>query len=280
MKKLFHSFILLFVILPLLNIYSVFACEAVPQLVMDTVQAKKVTLVGEFHGTVETPQAFYNLVCNVMDQNKDELLTVGLELSSVPNIELTDQASLEKWLAADEEWVAPHDGRSSQAMYQLLQRLVQDKQSHPNLSILLFNVPTGKVEPLMAKKIINAYNGQRMLILTGNFHAKLKQTNEPDFANAPAPMGHYIYSKYPHQTTNIYITYNGSTQWAREGDTFGVFAVGKSKSTAPHQARLLSAAETEMTGYQTIWNVGEAHASYPQIHTEKDDNPHMPHLQN
>lgn len=253
-----------------------FACEPVPQLLMDTVHTKNISLIGEYHGTQETPQAFYNLVCNVLEQEPNQPLTVGFELSAIAGMELTDQASLDKWLAADQEWIAPHDGRSSQAMYQLLQRMVQTKQMHPNLSILLFNVPTGEYEKLMAQNILHAYKGQKMLILSGNYHTKIKMTNESDFENAPIPMGEYIFSQYPQQTTSIVISYNGSTQWAWGEDGIGVYKVGKSQLTAPHQARVLKAAEAAQTGYEIAWNVGEAHASYPQVHSKKDDSAHMP----
>ncbi|MCH1920156.1 hypothetical protein L9G15_12015 [Shewanella sp. A3A] len=257
---------------PLLSL----ACEPVPQLVMDTVQAKYISLIGESHGTEETPQAFYNLVCNVLEKAPNKPLTVGFELSAVKGIKLTDQASLDNWLAADDEWVAPHDGRSSKAMYQLLQRMVQAKQTHPNLSIVLFNVPTGDRDTLMANNIISAYHGQQMLLLAGNFHTQLKQTDNPDFANAPAPMGSYIFNQYPQQTASIVISYHGGTQWAWDAEGKGVYSVGKSKLTKPHQARMLNAAEATRTGYDMAWNVGEVHASYPYIHTAADDHAHMP----
>lgn len=257
---------------PLLSL----ACEPVPQLVMDTVQAKDISLIGEYHGTKETPQAFYNLVCNVLKKAPNKPLTVGFELSAIKDIELTDQASLDKWLAADDEWVAPHDGRSSKVMYQLLKRMVQTKQTHPNLSILLFNVPTGDRDTLMANNIIPMYHSQKMLLLAGNFHTQLKQTDNPDFANTPAPMGSYIFKQYPQQTASIVISYNGGTQWAQDTEGKGVYSVGKSKLTKPHQARRLNPAEAARTGYDIAWNVGEVHASYPQIHTPEDDSAHMP----
>ncbi|MCH1926783.1 hypothetical protein L9G74_18035 [Shewanella sp. C32] len=258
---------------PLLSL----ACEPVPQLVMNTVQAKDISLIGEYHGTKETPQAFYNLVCNVLEKAPNKPLTVGFELTTVEGMALTDQASLDNWLAADDEWVAPHDGRSSKAMYQLLQRMVQAKQTHPNLSIVLFNVPTGDRDTFMANNIISAYHGQKMLLLAGNFHTQLKQTDSPDFANAPAPMGSYIFNQYPQQTASIVISYHGGTQWAwdfEEGK--GVYSVGKSQLTKPHQARILNAAEAARTGYDMAWNIGEVNASYPYIHTAADDHAHMP----
>src|SRR5215470_19999405 len=88
--------------------------------------AKEIILIGEVHGTKETPRLFSNLV-TVAAREKDKRIGVGLELP-ISLQRLIDEAvrsqtkidSFRAQLVADPAWQHIDDGRSSEAMLDLV----------------------------------------------------------------------------------------------------------------------------------------------------------------
>ncbi|QUN06602.1 hypothetical protein KDN34_03880 [Shewanella yunxiaonensis] len=75
-------------------------------------------------------------------------------------------------MAVDKESQGSHDGHSSKAMYQLLEKLIDARQTYPQRSILLFNSPADDRDAVMAQNIMDDYHGQKLLTYSGDYHAK------------------------------------------------------------------------------------------------------------
>jgi len=134
------------------------------------------------HGTVETPAAFGDLVCDALEHGKN--VTVGLELGSElqPALDslLTarDLEAAKRQLLATPSWHMFFDGRSSEAMLALLIRLREYKASYPLLRVVAIEKPW---ENSAAAKETAVAGGVReaekqgatnvLLVLTGNTHA-------------------------------------------------------------------------------------------------------------
>jgi len=103
-------------------------------------------IVGELHGSNETPAAFGDLVCDALEHGK--LVTVALERSSSEQELLDrvltdpDSAHAVKELLRQKDWQEVPDGRSSQAMQRLLLTLHDLHHAYPQLSVFAFDTST------------------------------------------------------------------------------------------------------------------------------------------
>jgi len=163
--------------------------------------AKEIILIGEVHGTQETPRLFSNLV-TVAAREKNRRIGVGLELP-ISLQRLIDEAvkknakidSFREQLFADPAWQKVqnfNDGRTSQAMLDLICDTLKLAESQ-QVSLFFFDTEIMDRDETMAKFI-----GQRVreqgydvtFILTGNIHAN----RAPRHPRKPqiVPMGHRL----------------------------------------------------------------------------------------
>ena len=143
-------------------------------------------IVGEIHGSNETPAAFGDLVCDALEHGKR--VTVGLERSSSEQELLDrvltdpDSAQAVKELLHRRDWQEVEDGRSSEAMLHLLLTLRDLRHTHPQLSILAFDTSTpgdssAKRDEAMGKTLLSLRErtpNDLILVLVGNAHASQK----------------------------------------------------------------------------------------------------------
>jgi hypothetical protein len=151
---------------------------------------KRYIIVGERHGTAETPQLFADLACVASAKGP---LIVGLEM------EANQQAPLDAFLASDgsaaarQAWRrAKHwqlrDGRGSIAMWAMIDRLRQLKAAGRDLMAIAFMHQAATVEGrerAMAdawRAALEARPDARLLILIGSVHAE----SEPVGQSVPA----------------------------------------------------------------------------------------------
>ena len=159
------------------------ACAPLPGVEALTGTPPHFVVVGEVHGTTETPAAFGELVCHLAVRGP---VVVALEM------ELDAQASLDAFMASDggvtavaallaqRHWREPPEGLSSRAMLALLQRLRALKRSSAPITVVAF-VPNGRrltgntaaTEAGMASNLERvAQPGATVLVLTGDGHAR------------------------------------------------------------------------------------------------------------
>jgi len=160
--------------------------------------AKEIILIGEVHGTKETPRLFSNLV-TVAAGEKNKRIGVGLELPILLQ-RLIDEAvknntridSFREQLLANPAWQKINDGRSSEAMLDLICDMLKHAESQ-KVSFFFFDTQINDRNETMAQLI-----GQRVreqgydvtFILTGNIHAN-KAPRHPGKTQI-VPMGHWL----------------------------------------------------------------------------------------
>lgn len=191
------------------------AAESIARIV-DRAAAGRVLLVGEIHGTVETPMAVADLAQQLAGERP---VIVGLEIwrSEQPAIDrYVDSAGTQEdraRLIASEFWTRDYqDGRSSQAMVDLLERL-RVLALKDDVRVLAFDEePDASADgaardAAMAERISGALNEQPdalALILAGNFHTRVQ-------ASAPWDpkhrfMGHHLIDFQPYSIEIMGVT--------------------------------------------------------------------------
>ena len=144
---------------------------------LDKIAGAKVVIFGDYHGTNEIPEFFYNAVCatNVL---QNDTLVVGLELPTEfnkifePSNEPTAAAAIAK-LRKHEFWNVMGDGRHSAAMLSLTEKLLALSYSDRRVKLVGLgnkHVNTEGAELLMSR--LPSSESARALVLIGNAHAR------------------------------------------------------------------------------------------------------------
>ena len=159
------------------------------QQLIDKASGHRMLLVGEVHGTAETPARVAELAAAMA--SPEQPLIVGLEIWRA------EQAAIDRFLAsagtdedvqqllASEFWQRGYqDGRSSKAMAALLESLRTLALKAP-VSVLAFDLDPkdksgtdGERDAQMADALRTALNQQpeaRALVLAGNFHTRVQE---------------------------------------------------------------------------------------------------------
>lgn len=140
---------------------------------------KEIILIGELHGTQETPRFFANLV-TVAARERSKRTAVGLELP-IELQRLIDEAvksntkidSFRQQLLAEPVWQKINDGRSSQAMLDLICDTLQLAESQ-RVSFFFFDTSNIERDASMGQfigKYVRDHGYDVTFILTGNIHA-------------------------------------------------------------------------------------------------------------
>jgi hypothetical protein len=168
------------------------AAEAIAQRWPDA----RVLVLGELHGTQEAPALAAALARRLAG---DGPLLLGVEIPQA------EQDRLDAWLVSDgapaaraallagEFWQrAPgrSDGRRSQAMLALLEALRRLRSEHPGLRLLAFDRtdPGATRDASMAQVLRTAHAAApavRLLVLTGNYHARLRAPHSASVDGKP-----------------------------------------------------------------------------------------------
>lgn len=185
-------------------------------------------LVGEIHGTTETPDAFGDLVCLA---SASKPVTVAVEQAA------SEQPAIDEFIGSDggpeattrflssRIWTQTvKDGRSSEAYFRLFKRL-RELRSAGRISRVvafqpLYNPGPGGFNPghyenaLAASLLGRSPKGTRVLVLVGNVHA---MRVPPVWAKPPyLPMAGYLPAG---ETVNLDARWNGGSYWACTSDT-------------------------------------------------------------
>jgi hypothetical protein len=186
-------------------------------------------LVGELHGSNETPAAFFDLVCDALVKGRH--VTVVLERPT------SEQAALEGILKAadvttathallsEPDWVNGMDGRASEAILRLLIALRGLRREYPDLAVAAFDAPysgnaPGARDEAMGRALLalgNAAPRKLILILTGNVHAMQAPVFGYDFAAMFLP---------PKERLSLEVTDRGGESWTDSEGACGAWKGG------------------------------------------------------
>lgn len=185
-------------------------------------------VVGEMHGTRETPEIFGDLACLASSFHP---VTVAVEQTTV------DQAAIDDFIGSSGDaaatsrfltsrlWTQPmKDGRSSEAYFHLFQRLRALRAAGQITSVVAFQplynpgpagFKAGDYENALASSLVSrAGRNARVLVLVGNMHA---MRTAPAWAkSAYLPMAGYL----PAETSiSLDARWNEGSYWACPSDT-------------------------------------------------------------
>lgn len=188
-------------------------------------------IVGEIHGTTETPAAFAQLVCAAAEQGP---VTVALELPTEMQPQLdafliaTDDASAAATLHETSFWVRDperQDGRSSMAMLEMMQSIRRLKAGGGDVAFRAFQ-PSNPRSPAfdqnyyeldMAVELSRAATERpdaRVLVLVGNVHASKTLIDRFDLLPAAA----HLPGK---ETVTLNVAQQGGQSWSCQADGCG-----------------------------------------------------------
>jgi erythromycin esterase-like protein len=161
---------------------SAMADSAAADLLHWAVQGRPLVLIGEVHGTLETPRLVGDLATLLA---ADGPLTVALEfpISLQPELDaFLAHDSLEaarRALLAGSFWTRDYqDGRSSQAMLELLERLRELRRQGHRLEVLAFDIDRAAAgagadrDAAMAENLRSVTVEGTLLLLAGNYHVR------------------------------------------------------------------------------------------------------------
>jgi hypothetical protein len=194
-------------------------------------------LIGEMHGSNETPEVFGNLVCDALVHERK--VTVALERPTKEQAALdgiltgSDLAKAEKTLLAEPDWQNGMDGRASEAMLRLLVSLRKLRKQHRGLKIAAFDSlftgdSAGARDQAMGGALLalgRSMPQSIILVLTGNVHAMQSPLFGYDFAAMYLPARERI---------SLEVTDTGGKAWAAFDGACGSSSGGvetKGKST-------------------------------------------------
>lgn len=230
----------------------------------EAMPVRALVLVGEVHGTVETPALVGELACAASTDGT--AVTVALEIST------REQARLDAYLAsactpdaraallAGPFWTrSTQDGRSSTAMLALLERLRRLHADGRRIAVIAVDEErAGTRDVDMAEHITRAVHpGGRVIALLGNVHAsqRLGRPNLPDYV----PAGYLLRALAP---LGVRVGARGGEAWVC-APTCGVLAVGDQRvGDGPIG---YATADRARSGYDGSYTVPVYTASLPAV---------------
>lgn len=181
-------------------------------------------LIGELHGSNETPLVFENLVCDALARGKQ--VTVALERPSSEQSSLDDILTAQNLSSAKEHllklpgWQEGMDGRASEAMLRLLISLRTLRKEYPALRVFAFEATyagaaVGARDEAMGRALLALHARQPnrlILVLTGNVHAMQRAMFGYDFAAMYLPQKEVV---------TLEATDRGGESWSNSGGACG-----------------------------------------------------------
>ena len=228
-------------------------------------------LVGEVHGTEQSPAFVSALACNALWAGYS--VTVGLEIPIDEGGRVNSflasagaQADRDALLAGAFWQSEPHDGRSSVAMVALLDDVRTRRQAGDPIDVaLLDDTGDGDRDRAMAGHLAEAANANPegiVIALTGNAHTMVQPP--PDADPGFAPMGQAATELLGSgRVVALDVTFSSGTAWVCT-DTCGASTLQGTGPADPAFAITLHLADAS-SGYHGEYSVGPITASPPAV---------------
>ena len=237
-------------------------------------------VVGELHGTVETPAIFADLVCLAAKKRGKVIVGVEFPVSDQPAIDAfmasNDVKAARSELLKSWVWAKSEDGRGSMAMLAMFERLRGHVRSGSVSRVVAMQstkfVDSEDYERRMAQPLLDAQkqDGNLTLVLVGNAHARLVKSNW-----GSKPYWQMAYWLPREQTVTLNTIDNGGSSWncIEEGVTTegkpNIVCKARPARTPQnlHTRSIVLNGETSADGYSGTLRLGvETTASPPAKH--------------
>ena len=177
---------------------------------------KKVIVVGEIHGTKEVP-LFVLSMLEQLKKNKKPL-TLAIEVNSDYQGEFDNYVRTGDFskILSLENFTYP-DGRSSEAMRKLI-----EGARHLGVKLVCFDIAINtdaklNRDSLMGVNLAHAFDGNQMVVITGNLHANLQEGYwRPNFRSAIYYLNSL--SKLNDSLVSLNTYFGGGTTWCCMAD--------------------------------------------------------------
>ncbi len=252
---------------------STLSCHDVPGLA-PLLEPGSILLLGEMHGTKESPHFLYNAACLALQQGTS--VTVGLE---IPRSERTyvdafldssgDSLAVDRLLQGPIWQRAYQDGRASQAMLDLLEGIRRYRADGLPIRALLIDDPTipSKRDSAMATHIHGAVldaPDDVFLVLTGNVHNRM--TRGTRWNAAYEPMGYQLRGTLGSTAiTSLNVAHQGGEAWVCFGSTPADCGVRKIRGRATEGQGVMLFEDSEDQAYLGQYTVEALTASLPAV---------------
>ena len=247
-------------------------CESIDGLA-ERIAPGRIFLLGELHGTQQSPAFVSSIACAVAAHGSE--VVVGLELASTAQ-ELVDRYLESPGQPADREALLRHsiwtrsyqDGRTSQAMLDLIERVRLLKKEGNSVRILLFDAPSAvggqDRDARMAATIAASAESHPEavhVILTGNLHSRMAPGSRR--SRDYEPMGYLLQRQVPgKRIVALDAAHEGGTAWICAPDC-GVASLG-GRHDGPRWSIEIDDA-TRPSGHLGWYHVGTISASAPAV---------------
>ncbi len=235
----------------------------------------KIALLGEMHGTEQSPAFALNVACLAAAANLQTI--VGLEnrpaeqgrVDTFLHSDGTEQDK--KALMAGPQWQDDYqDGRNSAAMLGLYGGLRKLVRSGANISVVLFD-DAGENgaqarEKIMADnlaRVVNAAPEAFTIVLTGNIHSRVAVGVPWDAKHEP--MGYLLAQQIAAgRIVSLNVDHAGGTAWMCLASDQGGCSVHELVGHGPEEAWQIDLrGEIGEDGHQGVYQVGKITASLP-----------------
>jgi hypothetical protein len=237
----------------------------------ELISRRRPLVLGEIHGTAQMPAQVADLVCHVAARG--EPVVLGLEIPRAEQLRIDrffETGDVDSLLSGAfwQRPVTEQDGRSSEAMLRLVQRMRVLSQRGMRIKVVAFDVdraPSARArDEEMAKlvvKTIEANPASSVVLLVGNIHARTTASVpwDPDFV----PMAAII--DRAHIVTSLDVAHAGGAAWIcsnRDKPCGPTSLVGNDRGAAP-EVRLLPHRTAE--GFDGFFAIGSISASPPAL---------------
>lgn len=241
-------------------------CRPVPGLDQLTANPQtRFLIVGETHGTNETPRLVADLACNLVTSRP---ITVALEfgVASTPDLvkylQSDGGAEARKQLLQSRIWQPSFaDGRNSQAMFALIEQLRALRAGGAKLRIAAFqpndisHLEQHYYELGMASnwaKIADLAPDDLMLVLVGDVHASKNLGTRYPFAPAASHLK-------PDETISLKSEHEGGAAWNCQADGCHAHALVGGAVKPRHVGRFAS----PIDGFDGSYSVGSQYSASP-----------------
>jgi hypothetical protein len=235
------------------------------------IAGKDVLLVGEVHGTAESPAFVAETACAALDSGR--AVSVALE------IPVAEQARLAAFVASagtaadraavlsGDFWRDPYqDGRASVAMVELLERLRTFRQAGRPIAVVAIDPGPGmdgqERERSMADRLraqVAAGPHDLLIVLTGNFHTRLKPRGSYAYMGSVLSQGNPAL-----RVAALDVAYSGGSAWiCQSADAAGCKPARLGNKAGAAKGEVVTFPALDNAGYTGVYGVGELSASPP-----------------
>ena len=237
----------------------------------------RVLLLGEIHGTVESPAFVLETAQRIHREGNESLIALQMLPDEQSRIDAYlasegDDAARRELLAGEVWSAVVQSGVGSRAMFELIEGLRQLRADGAALSVVAFDEPLSELgdserrDEAMARRLLEATTNRPeavMLVLTGNQHSRVRRGRgkQRNFRTMGWQLSQMIRDN---RVVGVDVAHHGGQAWSCDGETADSCGVREMKPRGPKDGEWITLyGRIDLTKHHGWYYVGELHASPP-----------------